>query len=648
MITLTFCGKISRLPHLVRHTSFFLIFLFVLFPTKGFSDQLFPLYPSINNNFIFWEKIYSTYSLNDAVIHDSDNLSRIYEVVPRLDSSLPGARRINRATLERVRKKYSALLKKISLSKKPITAEEKRIASLFKGPKRFGEMAEAAKNIRSQTGQKERFLEGVSRSRKYMKEMKKIFLSHGLPEDLAYLPHVESSFNIKAYSKFGAAGMWQFTRGTGKQYLKIDSALDERLDPIQATQAAASYLKKSYRALNNWPLAITSYNYGTAGMLRAVKAKGNYENIFNSYSEGHFKFASKNFYSEFLAALKVAKRIERTSKSKDMPTQQPHLLKLSGYIHIDHIENHFRLDRRKIKELNPSLLSSVFRGEKLIPKGYSLRLPGNNRIKQSIRSIPSSYFTDRQKRSIFHRVKKGDTAGSIAKTYRVSTKSLKKANNLDKYATIYIRQKLRIPAIYSNRSSQHEVLQLKKQKKKQIPNQEQNKNIPQLTDTKKNRPSAGQIKHIPPQNPFLYSVFDTFKRGSKSYGYITIQPEESLALYAQWLGSTTNNLEKLYKQGTFPAIEPGQKLLLVFEKLSIERFEEKRLDYLLEIEEDFFRAYAIVGQKTYKVNSGDTFWELCYNKFDIPMWLLERYNSSLDLSKLKSSQLLTIPILKAI
>jgi len=566
-----------------------------------------------------------------------------------LDPTLPGARRTNTTSLEKLHNNYSKLLHKISVSKKPTTTEEKRITALFKGPDRFKEMAKAAKNVRSQTGQRERFIEGVKRSRMYMKKMKEIFRSQGLPEDLAYLPHVESSFNIKAYSKFGAAGMWQFTRGTGKQYLTINTAVDDRLDPILATSAAARYLKKSYRVLNTWPLAITSYNYGTAGMLRAVKAEGSYEDIFHNYNRGHFKFASRNFYSEFLAALKVAKKIEAMSTAEKRSAQAAYHHKLPGYIHVDHIKSHFHLSQKQIKNLNPALLSSVYTGEKLIPKGYSLRLPDTGKIKRRIKTIPSSWYTDRQKRSKFHRVKKGDTAGSIAKLYGVSTRNLKKANNLDKYATIYIRQKLRIPGAPNVTSSGHEVLQLKSQKKKQFQRQNQNENIPLLTAAKKIRPSTEQKPPVPPKNPDLYSVFSTFKKGSKVYGYITIQPEESLALYSQWLGLTMKELTALHNQGgALPAIEPGQKLLLVFDKLSIEHFEEKRLDYLLEIEDDFFRAYTIVGQKKYEVNSGDTFWELCYDKFDIPMWLLERYNSSLNLSKLKSSQELIVPILKAL
>jgi membrane-bound lytic murein transglycosylase D len=77
--------------------------------------------------------------------------------------------------------------------------------------------------------------------------------------DLAYLPHVESSFNPKAYSKFGAAGMWQFTRSTGKQYMTVSYAVDERRDPILSSRAAARLLKRNFKKFQNWPMAITAY-----------------------------------------------------------------------------------------------------------------------------------------------------------------------------------------------------------------------------------------------------------------------------------------------------------------------------------------------------------------------------------------------------
>ena len=165
--------------------------------------------------------------------------------------------------------------------------------------------------MRCQVGQQDRFQAGLIRSGAYMDRMRAIFSAHGLPADLAFLPHVESSFNTNAYSKFGAAGMWQFTRSTGKRFMTVDYVLDERRDPIAAAHAAARLLKENHERLGSWPLAITAYNHGAAGMQRAKAAHGDYPGIFTSYKGRTFKFASRNFYSEFLAARRVASDYRR-------------------------------------------------------------------------------------------------------------------------------------------------------------------------------------------------------------------------------------------------------------------------------------------------------------------------------------------------
>ncbi|MBI4473521.1 MAG: transglycosylase SLT domain-containing protein [Acidobacteria bacterium] len=127
-----------------------------------------------------------------------------------------------------------------------------------------------------------------------------------MPETIALLPLVESSFENRSFSKAGAAGIWQFTRQTGRMYLRVTNRIDERLDPVKATHAAARLLRQNYRALGNWPLAITAYNHGRAGMLRARKAHdGALSTIINDYDGPLFGYASMNFYAEFIAAVQV-------------------------------------------------------------------------------------------------------------------------------------------------------------------------------------------------------------------------------------------------------------------------------------------------------------------------------------------------------
>jgi hypothetical protein len=128
-----------------------------------------------------------------------------------------------------------------------------------------------------------------------------------VPDSLAVLPFIESGYNPDAYSHVGAAGLWQIMKGTGRPFLRISRKVDERRDPFKATAAAAQILKGNYRALGTWPLAITAYNHGAAGVGRGVKDAGSREisDLVQRYKGPAFGFASRNFYAEFAAVLEL-------------------------------------------------------------------------------------------------------------------------------------------------------------------------------------------------------------------------------------------------------------------------------------------------------------------------------------------------------
>lgn len=411
--------------------------------TMAGAAEPFPLYPEIVDNVRFWEKIYGVYSLRQAVIHDSEDLSKVYQVVDLVELEAPGARQINGALQRGAIAKYQAMLKKLS-QQPPSTPEEQRLAALFPGPNGRQRMARAAENVRSQSGQKERFLAGVIKSREYLAEIKQILRGYKLPEELAHLPHVESSFNTKAYSRVGAAGLWQFTRETGKQYLTISSTVDLRLDPIAATHAAAKYLAKSYQALNNWPLALTSYNYGLAGMLRAVAEEGSYPRIFTNYNKGYFKFASRNFYAEFLAAGNVARHLEKTMGIEAKAPNHRYLT-LTGNVSIRDIGKRFSLPLQTIADLNPALRPPILKGERPVPAGYALRLPLDPAKRSDVAKTPIAKPDQEAATGLTHLVRPGDTAHNIARRHQIPVQRLIEANNLDARATIRLGQSLRIP-----------------------------------------------------------------------------------------------------------------------------------------------------------------------------------------------------------
>jgi len=422
--------------------------LLLLSPITG-QAQTFPVPPEIAANVQFWKRIYATYPTTKGVIHDSEDLSVVYEVINLVDQCKVGHRKTNRARIKKVKAKYKGILKHLASGKKPVSGEQRRVAALFglqASSKRF---KQATKKIRFQLGQRDRFIPGVIRSGQYLTRIKEIFRNHGLPEDLAYLPHVESSYNYKAYSKFGAAGMWQFIRSTGRRYMQVDYVVDERRDPIASSHAAAKFLKDNYQALGSWPLAITAYNHGASGVARAKRQKGSYSKIFSEYNGPRFRFASRNFYPSFIAARQVAKNYQRYFGylRLEKPVQY-HVVELKGYTPIAEVTDFFNVGAKALRDVNPALRPPVFEGQKYIPKGYKLRLPGKRRKMAMIASaMPSTMFRDKQKRSRFYRVQRGDTAGKIARRNGVSLNDLKIANGLSRRATIYVGQNLRIPGV---------------------------------------------------------------------------------------------------------------------------------------------------------------------------------------------------------
>jgi peptidoglycan lytic transglycosylase D len=632
---------------------FFFLWLSATLPATSFASEAFPRYPVIENNVRFWEKVYHHYSTSQAVVHDSYDLSKIYAILPIFDHRIPGASRINAPIFKDAEKKYSGILNKLAKGITSRSDDEKRIAAMFHMHTKK-QLQQAANSIRIQIGQKERFLEGFIRSGTYLSAIRKIFRDQGLPEELAYLPHVESSFNLKAYSKFGASGIWQFTRSTGSQFLTINSEIDERQDPILASQAAAQFLKKNYLLLGNWPLALTAYNYGPAGMLRAQKANTSYEKIFSNYNQGYFKFASRNFYSEFLASLSVAKKLEKDPSLTLNKPQQLLTIKLPGYIAINDLCSHFNVSPSTIKVLNPALRSSVLKGDRYVPQGYTLRLPQSRQQKKLLATLPQHLYHKKQMPTKFYQVRPGDTAGKIAFTHGVSLKTLGLANKLDTKASVFVGQNLRIPEqTKKNRLAKIQHISSTEQKRTvstltRAFTASKPQSIPVLIGTKKKEAVWKSIQNAHGVVLGELSVRNRSPKNKGIQGTITVLPEESMELLANWLQIPSKELHKINKLPSDHKLLPDETIHIPLTRVSASEFEEKRLDFHLETEGDFYSAYKITGIRVYEVNKGDTIWGICRTKFDLPFWLLKKYNTTLDFNILRSSQQLTIPVVKAI
>jgi membrane-bound lytic murein transglycosylase D len=292
----------------------------------------FPKPPLLEPNVEFWKQIYTEYGVGDFVLHDRDNLGVIYGVVRVGNTTDQGrAADLARSEIRRLRASNQDLLAKLAggIPPKDLGPAGEAVWRIWGCPCSPDLLLRAADNIRVQQGLRQKVDEGIQRAQKLLPRILAILREHQIPPELAALPLVESSYNPRAYSKAGAAGLWQFIRSTGKQYLTISRKRDDRRDPLRATDAAAHLLRHNYEALGSWPLAIIAYNHGREGILAARSAVGSsaIEDIIARYTGPRFGFASKNFYAEFLAALEVfsplltgqGRPLEARGRQRDVP-----------------------------------------------------------------------------------------------------------------------------------------------------------------------------------------------------------------------------------------------------------------------------------------------------------------------------------------
>jgi len=415
----------------------------------------------LDSQIAFWKKVFATYSTHQVVIHDALHLDRVYAVLdfrPMVDAELGDAtieayaRDKVREEKERIR---AMLLHLHQLGPHPVelSEDERKLWSLFGKVKKPAELLHAAAEdrIRAQAGLRERFAAGVEVSRRYLPQMEAIFRREGLPVELTRLPLVESCFNVRAYSKAGAAGIWQFMPATGQLYLRIDDAVDERRDPIASTVAAARHLKANYERLGSWPLAVTAYNHGRAGIARAVAQVGSTDlvEIIKRYKGPTFKFASRNFYAEFLAALEVEREFTRHfGELRPHPPLQAETVVLPDYVRFRSLVEAAGTDADALARLNPALSTAVLSGKLRVPKGYALRLPAGtaDRFRARYASLPASHkFNGQLALYITHRVQKGQTLSAIAKRYGTTVVAIQRRNRLKRSSHVRAGQSLVIP-----------------------------------------------------------------------------------------------------------------------------------------------------------------------------------------------------------
>lgn len=357
----------------------------------------FPAPRELESSVRFWIDVFTRYSRDQILLHDMDEPGRIYAIVDvtGLSPDIQSQKKKREKKAAEERERISGALKRLAgrdAGDTLGTDEEKRLLALF-GPAPAPEvLRRSAERVRPQSGLRESFLDGLVRSGRTLDEIRRIFRERGLPEALVYLPHVESSFNHLAVSKAGAAGAWQFTRDTGRLFMTVDDAVDERFDPLLSADAAARLLKRNYEATGRWPLAVTAYNHGLVSIRRAMRELNTDDlmEIIRAYEAKPFGFASKNFYAEFLAAVRVASDPEaHFGPWVPLPPDRFAAVELPLPLKLDIVERVFGADRDTLAALNPAFRKAVLRGEKEIPRGYALRLPASTDVRAAFEALTS-------------------------------------------------------------------------------------------------------------------------------------------------------------------------------------------------------------------------------------------------------------------
>lgn len=294
-----------------------------------------------------------------------------------------------------------------------------------------------------QTVERDFFMESYKRSGRYRQEMVTALKEAGLPEEISWLPLIESGFKSRALSRSRALGLWQFIPSTGYKFgLKRNSWIDERLDPPKATAAAIAYLKELHRIFGDWATALAAYNCGEGSVSRAIREqKINYLDNFWDFYE-RLPRETARYFPRFLAVLTILKdpgKYGFTLGEPDKPALYD-TVTIERTIHLKSAADRLHISIEELTALNPEL-----RRDATPDVPYALKVPAGKKeeLLAGLDSMPK--WSPPKMAYVFHRVRRGETLSLIALRYRTSIQRIMEANRMMRGHYIRIGQKLKIP-----------------------------------------------------------------------------------------------------------------------------------------------------------------------------------------------------------
>lgn len=628
--------------------------LAALFAASGaHAADVLPRPAELEPDVAFWLSIFTRYDSDEGVLHDNRHLGVVYE---RIDLPVALTRSERQRRIDARRDALKAVLAALAAGKRSnLSAEEARVLGLW--PEGVGDetLRAAAGRIRFQLGLADRFRDGLVRSGRWRPYIEAELAAAGVPLELAALPHVESSYNPDARSHVGASGIWQFTRSTARRYMRVDHVLDERNDPYTATRGAARLLAYNYSITGNWPMAITAYNHGLAGVRRAMRAHGDeaYADIFRNYSGRTFGFASRNFYVAFLAAAEIDRDAERYFPGlvREPPLRYAEA-ELAGYIAAQDLAAAIGVSSTELARHNPALQATIWQGSKHVPKGVSIRVPPDRLrrpLPELLAQVPRQRWAAEQLPDMFHTVARGDTLSEIAEAYDTRVSTLVALNGLDSRHRIRAGQQLRLPAAGPPPAPPPPVVEPEPVVVASAPEPAPEPAtagavVEELTPAalaEEGAPDAGEaVQTALLSDPSDYSVADD--------GTIEVQPLETLGHFADWLGIRTQRLRDVNGLAFRTPVAVGQRIRLEFAEVDAQTFEARRIDYHRTQQDRYFRRHRITGIVDHEIQRGESIWVLSLRVYDVPIWLFRQYNPELSLDRVRPGTVVRFPRIEPI
>lgn len=424
---------------------------------------------------------------------------------------------------------------------------------------------------------RDRFTAWLKRSELYLPYVRDVFVSHGLPHDLIFLPFIESGYNPMAYSRAGAGGMWQFMPGTGRLYdLTFDWWVDQRRDPYLSTHAAAAHLAKLYDMFNDWNLALAAYNAGEGRISRAMQRSGT-DNYFDLAGiDNLLARETRHYVPKFMAVLKIVQNLEELGFEPINWDNSPKVVALDvkGGTDLVALAKTCGLDWETFRRLNPAFRRQVSPPGRKMP----VYVPENAREKAvAFLGKPSSRPYEGFDR---YQVRRGDSWWALSNRFNVPVDVLKQINNRNNN-TLSVGESLMVPRSAGTGVAAASPVESSISSTRNLAQQRANY-VVQRGDTlwslsrkfgvavsslaqanglqNQHSLKVGQRLYIPRHTPETTRTASKSQSGSGQVVQYRVRPGDTLWQIAQRFGVTTANLVAWNRLPRSGLIRPGDNL----------------------------------------------------------------------------------------